>query len=84
MVIPSSKRVAPISGGRVVTGSVADVRWRSEAGILNHVPGKGIAVESAEEGDNVDWRKKEVVIGSYPARRAIGIWGTLSAVKRQP
>jgi hypothetical protein len=67
----SSKWVVSIPGRGMVTGSIANIcRWR-EAGILDHVPGEGIAVEGVKEGHNIDRRKWAVVIDSYPTRWAV-------------
>src|ERR1039457_3549572 len=79
----SSKWVAPIPGREMVTGSIANIWRRRQAGILDRVPGEGIAVKGTEEGDNVDRRKWTVVIDSYSARRAVGIWGTHFVVDRK-
>jgi hypothetical protein len=37
-------------------------RWRTTYEIIYHVESIGIAIEGAEEGDDIDRRKEEVVI----------------------
>jgi hypothetical protein len=68
VVLLSSKWVAPIPTGRMVTGSVASSRWRHFQEIRDDVIGEGISVEGAEEADKRQsaedsWRNN---YGCYP------------------